>query len=97
MAIAHVPHGGHGQAERTKDEPQGLGMEMASPVLPAARCLLCPGVHRALCSTPKPEHGAVSQTHDALSEPAESRLLEGAGAFSSLFWKILHFQLGLLK
>lgn len=60
MTIARVPLGGHGQAEMAKDEPQGLGVEMGSPVLPAARCLLCPRVHKARSSPPKPEHGAVS-------------------------------------
>ena len=53
MAIARVPLGGHGQAETAKDKAQGLDVEMGSPVLPAARCLLCPGVHKALSSPPK--------------------------------------------
>lgn len=85
MAIAHVPLSGCGQAEMAKDEPQGLSVEMGSPVLPAARCLLSPGVHKALSSPPKPEHGAVSWCRDVLGEWAESRLLEAAGVFSSLF------------
>lgn len=29
-----MAHGGHGQAEMAKDNPQGLSMETGSPVLP---------------------------------------------------------------